>query len=99
MQRSDEEYDENCLVLNFKQSPVWVMVWACVMRGIKGPLVVLEYPGGKGGGMRTQITTFLKSSKLTSNPFTAVWRKNSLELSLNKTAHLVTLQEGKGLAH
>ena len=48
--RSDEEYKENCLVLNFKQSPVKVMIWACFMRGVKGPLVVLEYPGGKGGG-------------------------------------------------
>jgi transposase len=26
-------------------------VWECVIRGQKGPLVVLEYPGGKGGGM------------------------------------------------
>ena len=50
---ADEEYDENCLVPKFKQSPVKVMVWACVMRGVKGPLVVLEYPGGKGGGMNT----------------------------------------------
>lgn len=51
--RSDEEYKENCLVPNFKQSPVKVMIWACFMRGVKGPLVVLEYPGGKGGGMNT----------------------------------------------
>jgi transposase len=27
------------------------MVWGCIMHGAKGPLVVLEYPGGKGGGM------------------------------------------------
>ena len=25
----------------------------CIMKGRKGPLVVLEYPGGKGGGMNT----------------------------------------------
>jgi transposase len=29
------------------------MIWAAVMRGIKGPLIVLKYPGGKGGGMNT----------------------------------------------
>jgi hypothetical protein len=27
------------------------MVWGCILRGRKGPLIVLEYPGGKGGGM------------------------------------------------
>jgi len=31
--RTDEEYDENCLVPKFKQSPVKVMIWACVMGG------------------------------------------------------------------
>jgi transposase len=30
------------------------MVWACIMTNRKGPLVVLEYPGGKGGGMNAQ---------------------------------------------
>jgi transposase len=52
--RADEEYHEECLVPTFKQSPVRVMVWACIMEGRKGPLVVLEYPGGKGGGMNTE---------------------------------------------
>ena len=37
----------------FKLSPICVMVWGCVMKGRKRPLVVLEYPGGKGGGMNT----------------------------------------------
>ena len=27
------------------------MVWGCIMKGSKGPLVVLDYPGGRGGGM------------------------------------------------
>jgi len=27
------------------------MIWACIMKGNKGPMVVLEYPGGLGGGM------------------------------------------------
>ena len=49
--RADEELDEGCLVPMFKQSSVRVMVWGCVAQGWKGPLVVLEYPGGKGGGM------------------------------------------------
>ena len=49
----DEEFDEDCLVPTFKQSSVCVMVWGCIMKGWKGPPVVLEYPGGKGGGMNT----------------------------------------------
>lgn len=48
---ADEEFDENCLVPTFKQSPIRVMVWGCIMEGRRGPLVVLDYPGGKGGGM------------------------------------------------
>lgn len=51
--RADEELDEDCLVPTFKQSPVRVMVWACILKGRKGPLIVLEYPGGKGGGMNS----------------------------------------------
>ena len=27
------------------------MIWGCIMYRRKGPLVVLEYPEGKGGGM------------------------------------------------
>ncbi|KAJ3560407.1 hypothetical protein NP233_g10858 [Leucocoprinus birnbaumii] len=27
------------------------MVWGCVIDGKKGPLINLDYPGGKGGGM------------------------------------------------
>jgi hypothetical protein len=49
--RADEEYDENCVTPTFKQSSIRVMVWGCIMKGRKGPLVVLEYPGGRGGGM------------------------------------------------
>ena len=30
-----------------------VMVWACIMKGRKGPLIVLAYPGGKGGRMNS----------------------------------------------
>lgn len=52
--RADEEFNENCLVPKFKQSSVRVMVWGCIAKGKKGPLVVLEYPGGKGGGMNTE---------------------------------------------
>ena len=49
----DEEFDKDCLAPTFKQSSVCVMVWGCIMKGHKGPLVVLEYPGGKDGGMNT----------------------------------------------
>jgi len=52
--RADEEYLDECVVQVFKQSPVRVMIWGCIMEGRKGPLVVLEYPGGKGGGMNTK---------------------------------------------
>lgn len=51
--RADEELNEDCLVPRFKQSSVRVMLWACIMKGRKGPLIVLEYPGGKGGGMNS----------------------------------------------
>lgn len=49
-----EEYDENCVVPTFKQSSIRVMVWGCIMKDNKGPMVVLEYPGGKGGGMNAE---------------------------------------------
>ncbi|KAJ3519633.1 hypothetical protein NMY22_g13113 [Coprinellus aureogranulatus] len=49
--RLDERLEEDCLVPTFNQSTVRVMVWGCIMHGEKGPLIVLEYPGGKGGGM------------------------------------------------
>lgn len=46
-----EELLEDCLAPAFKQSAVRVMVWGCIILGRKGPLVVLDYPGGRGGGM------------------------------------------------
>ena len=49
-----EEYLDECLVPTFKQLSVCIMVWGCIMEGRKGPLVVLEYPGGKGGGMNSK---------------------------------------------
>jgi transposase len=51
--RADEVLLDECLVPTFKQSSVRVMVWGCIIEGHKGPLVVLEYPGGKGGGMNS----------------------------------------------
>lgn len=47
----DEEFDDDCVIPKFKQSSLRIMVWGCMMKGKRGPLVVLEYPGGKGGGM------------------------------------------------
>lgn len=52
-QHADEVLLNECLVPTFKQSPVHVMVWGCIIEEWKGPLVVLEYPGGKGGGMNS----------------------------------------------
>jgi hypothetical protein len=49
VQRPDEPSDENCVVAKFNQSSICVMVWGCIAWGRKGPLVVLEYPGGKEG--------------------------------------------------
>lgn len=48
---ADEEYDEVCTVPKFKQSNLRIMCWACIMKDKKGPLLVLDYPGGRGGGM------------------------------------------------
>ena len=50
---ANKELNEDCLVPTFKLSLVRVMVWACIMKGRKGPLIVLEYLGGKGGGMNS----------------------------------------------
>ena len=47
----DELFHEDCVVPTFKQSPICVMVWGCILEGQKGLLVVLEYPGGYSGGM------------------------------------------------
>lgn len=46
-----EEFADECCVPKLPQNPIRCMVWSVVMRGKKGPLIVLEYPGGKGGGM------------------------------------------------
>jgi Transposase len=51
---ADKEFKDECLILTFKQSNIWLMVWGCIAHGWKGPLVILEYPGGKGGGMTAQ---------------------------------------------
>lgn len=52
--RKDERQLDECVVPTFKQSKLRVMVWGCIARGRKGPLVVMEYPGGKGGGMNSR---------------------------------------------
>lgn len=49
-----EEFLEACTVPTFKELNVKVMVWGCIARGWKGPLLVLDYPGGRGGGMNTE---------------------------------------------
>jgi transposase len=52
--RPDEVYHPDCLVPTFTQSSICVMVWGCIMQDRKGPIVALEYPGGKGGGMNSK---------------------------------------------
>ena len=39
------------MVPKFKQSNLRIMVWGCIMKHKKGPFVVLEYLGGRRGGM------------------------------------------------
>lgn len=51
--RPDEADLEECSAPTFEQSSVKVMVWACAMLDSKGPLIVLDFPGGKGGGMNS----------------------------------------------
>ena len=46
-----EEYDEDCTVPSDEQPTARVMIWACIMKNCKGPIVALDYPGGRGGGM------------------------------------------------
>lgn len=52
--RPNETYDDDCLIWSFNQSSVRVMVWGCFAQNYKGPLVMLDYPGGAGGGMNTE---------------------------------------------
>ena len=51
--RPGEKFRDDCCVAKFTQSSVRVMVWACIMKGRKGPLIVLEYPGGLWGRMNS----------------------------------------------
>jgi DDE superfamily endonuclease len=53
-QRKDEQLLDECVVPTFKQSKLHVMIWGCIAQGQKGPLVMLDYPGGKGGGMNSK---------------------------------------------
>ena len=52
-QCTDEVLLDECIVPTFKQSNIHVMIWACIMKDRRGPLIVLEYKGGKGGGMNS----------------------------------------------
>lgn len=49
--RPGEEFLDECCVASVPQSSVRAMVWGIVAKGVKGPLIVLEYPGGRSGGM------------------------------------------------
>ncbi|PPQ82640.1 hypothetical protein CVT26_001403, partial [Gymnopilus dilepis] len=52
--RKDEKLLDDCVVPTFKQPNLRVMVWGCIAEGRKGPLVVVEYPGGKGKGLNSK---------------------------------------------
>ncbi len=49
-----ERFHPDCTVPTFLQSSVRVMVWGCIVWDRKGPIIVLDYPGGRGGGMNSQ---------------------------------------------
>lgn len=52
--RTNNAYEDGKTIPRFSQSTIKVMIWACIAYGKKGPIVVLDYPGGKGGGMNSQ---------------------------------------------
>lgn len=49
--RPHKEYERSCTIERPSQSPLRIMVWGCIAHNYKGPLVILDYPGGRGGGM------------------------------------------------
>lgn len=53
-QRLDETYADDCVIWSFNQSTVQAMVWGCFAYNYKGPLIILDYPGGASGGMNSQ---------------------------------------------
>lgn len=52
--RPDETYADDCVIWSFNQSTVRAMVWGCFAYNYKGPLIILDYPGGASGGMNSQ---------------------------------------------
>jgi hypothetical protein len=40
-QTVDEVFHDDCVVPKYKQSDLRVMVWGCIMEGVKGPQVIL----------------------------------------------------------
>jgi transposase len=87
--RADEVLLDECLVLTFKQSLVHVMVWGCIIEGHKGPLVVLEYPGGKGGGMNT-----IRYQDQVLNPFL-----KAFYMQMNNERQTVYFQQDGAASH
>jgi hypothetical protein len=47
-QHPNEVLHEDCVTPTFKQSLVRIMVWGCIMKGKKGPLVVVIIRGNPG---------------------------------------------------
>lgn len=84
-----EAYDEDCVIPTFSQSPIRLMVWGCIMEGRKGPLVILEYPSGKGGGM----TAEQYQNQVLDGPLHDFYQQMSEERGI------VVFQEDRALCH
>ena len=41
--RAGEDLLDECCIPQLTQLSVWCMVWALIMEGVKGPMVILEY--------------------------------------------------------
>ena len=87
--RPDEVLCDDCVVPSFKESTIRVMVWGCIIKGRLGPLVVLEYPGGKGGGMNSErYQEQVLSAQL-----------HSFYMEIEKELGLVMFQQDNAAAH
>ena len=60
------------------------------MEGQKGPLVVLEYPGGRGGGMNTQRYCEQVLESVVKGFFEEMQREREAIYSFNRTTHHAT---------
>ena len=50
-QAPDKKYTLECSQPMFLKSKTCIMVWGCIAYNAKGPLIFLDLPGGRGGGL------------------------------------------------